>query len=415
MDSKVKLNTNEPFAFELIQGAAVLPKGYTAGGMHVGIKRKKKDLGWIVAHTRAEGALVTTQNQYPAAPIVRVRETFGHFGSVKGVIVNSGNANALTGEEGMQHARLMQEQFALLLGVSSAEVIVASTGVIGVPLPVDKIMAGYEQLRMDGIEHHHDPAAFASAILTTDTVTKIVSTKLNVDGTEVSIVGYAKGSGMIQPNMATMLAYVMTDAGVSGADLFPLWQSVTRKTFNRISVDGDGSTNDMALIMANGASGLHLTPAHPAWEDFAQAVYRLTRELARLIARDGEGASKLIEVYVRGAASEEDADKVGRAIVSSPLVKTAVYGEDANWGRIVAAIGYSGARLEPEKVSVRLGDILIFRGGTGIDVDEETIQAYLAYPTIRIVVDLGIGEHEAEWFGCDLTEGYVKINAHYRT
>ncbi|MDY0322493.1 MAG: bifunctional glutamate N-acetyltransferase/amino-acid acetyltransferase ArgJ [Candidatus Carbobacillus sp.] len=415
MDSTLKLNTKEPFAIELVHGEPVLPKGYTAGGMHVGIKRKKKDLGWIVSLKEAEGALVTTQNQFPAAPIVRVRETFGSYGPLKGVIVNSGNANALTGQEGMHHARTMQEKFAELIGASSAEVILASTGVIGVPLPIEKIMQGYERLRMGGIENHHDPASFAAAILTTDTMTKIVSTTLIIDGSEVNIVGYAKGSGMIQPNMATMLAYVMTDAAVDGADLFQLWQAVIRKTFNRISVDGDASTNDMALILANGASGVHLSPSHSAWASFAAAVYRITRELARLIARDGEGASKLLEVVVSGAASEEDADKVGRAIVNSPLVKTAVYGEDANWGRIVAAIGYSGARLDTEKVSVRIGDVLIFHGGSGIAVHEEKIKAYLAASTIRIEVNLGVGEHEVEWFGCDLTEGYVKINAHYRT
>ncbi|MBE3594609.1 MAG: bifunctional glutamate N-acetyltransferase/amino-acid acetyltransferase ArgJ [Candidatus Carbobacillus altaicus] len=409
------INVKDVLPVELVTGEAHLPKGYIAGGMHVGIKRKKKDLGWIVTETSAEGALVTTQNKYPAAPIVLIRETFGRFGPLKGVIVNSGNANALTGSDGMRDARVMQEKFAELIGARAHEVIIASTGVIGVPLPIEKILHGYDLLREDGALSHHDPEAFAASILTTDTVSKIVSAKLAIDGTVVTVSGYAKGSGMIQPNMATMLAYVMTDAEVKGADLYPLWKSVIQKTFNRISVDGDESTNDMALLLANGAAGVLLAPDHPAWPAFAGAVYAVARELARMIARDGEGATKLLEVVVTGAASEVDADKVGRAIVNSPLVKTAIYGEDANWGRIVAAIGNSGAAFDTQKVSVRIGDVLIFNAGVGLPFVESDVQAYLSGSTVRITVDMGAGDHESEWFGCDLTEGYVRINAHYRT
>ncbi|CAM3472918.1 bifunctional glutamate N-acetyltransferase/amino-acid acetyltransferase ArgJ [Hydrogenibacillus schlegelii] len=391
----------------------LLPEGFYAGGVRVGIKRKRRDLGWIVSDVPAAAAAVYTQNAYPAAPIRLMRETLGGSGVLRGVIVNSGNANALTGETGLDDARTMQRAFAERIGAPPEAVAVASTGVIGVPLPMDKILAGIAAVPMPP---EKDPAAFAEAILTTDTRTKAAAVRLRAGGADGLVVGFAKGSGMIRPNMATMLAFLLTDLAVEASFLSAAFRDVVRRTFNRVSVDTDASTNDMALVLANGrAGGEAITADHPDAPAFREALFAVSRALAREIARDGEGATKLIEVTVRGARDEATAEALAMAVVESPLVKTAVYGEDPNWGRIVAALGKSGAAFNPAGVEVKIGDVVVFADDRPASFDETEARAALAGNEVAIHVRLTDGDGEATAWGCDLTEGYVKINALYRT
>ncbi|MBE3596559.1 MAG: bifunctional glutamate N-acetyltransferase/amino-acid acetyltransferase ArgJ [Hydrogenibacillus sp.] len=391
----------------------MLPQGFYAGGVHVGIKRKRRDVGWIVSEVPAVSAAVYTQNAYPAAPIVVMRETFGQSGRLSGVIVNSGNANALTGEAGLADAYAMQRAFAERIGVRPQEVAVASTGVIGVRLPMERVLSGIAAVP---VPPEKDPEAFAEAILTTDTTVKAAAQAVTVDGKEGLIVGFAKGSGMIRPNMATMLAFLLTDLAVDEAALTRAFRDAVRRTFNRVSVDTDASTNDMALVMASGlAGGAPITADHPAYETFAEALFQVSRALARSIAGDGEGATKLIEVAVFGARDEQAAETLAMAVVESPLVKTAVYGEDPNWGRIVAALGKSGAAFDPGGVRVALGDVVVFADGAAAAFDEAAAKAALSGREVKITVELTDGDGEATAWGCDLTEGYVKINALYRT
>ncbi len=393
--------------------SVTLPLGFKAGGMHCGIKRKRLDLGYIVSEVPATAAGVYTTNVFQAAPLLVTQESIAKEQKLQAILVNSGNANACTGEQGLMDAYEMQKNFAAELHIDDHLVAVTSTGVIGELLPMDKINQGIKQILQKEYEQEDN---FKKAILTTDTTVKNTAVQLKIDGKTVSIGGAAKGSGMIHPNMATMLGFVTTDANIAYDDLVSALKDVTNQTFNMITVDGDTSTNDMVLVMANGlAKNNQLTKEHPDWDLFVSGLKIVCESLAKKIARDGEGATKLIEVNVSGAYSLEAARAVGKSIISSNLVKTAIYGTDANWGRIVTAIGYSGVPVDPNTVKVGIGPITVFENGLPCVFVEEEAKEYLEQENVQIFVELNQGDCSAAAWGCDLTYDYVKINASYRT
>lgn len=398
---------------EIKDGSVTTPKGFLAGGLHCGIKRKRLDLGWIYSEVSATAAAVYTTNQFQAAPLLVTKESINTSGKIQGVIVNSGIANACTGEEGYKNAQLMRKKFADHIGIDEHLVVVSSTGVIGEQLPMDKLGKGINQ-----INHLINEAnAFEKAILTTDTTEKRACVQLDIDGKTVTIAGCAKGSGMIHPNMATMLGFITTDANVSDDALNLALKQSINQTFNMITVDGDTSTNDMVLILANGLAGNEeLNLQHSDWDYFVSGVKQVCESLAKQIARDGEGATKLIEVTVKGCKTNGDAAKVAKSIVGSSLVKTAIFGEDPNWGRIVAAIGYSGVQLNSTAIDVFIGQYQVVKGGLPVTYSEEIISSYLKEnKDIQIFANLYDGDSQATAWGCDLTYDYVKINAMYRT
>lgn len=398
-------------------GGVTTPKGFKAGGLHCGLKKtERNDLGAIVSEVPAAAAAVYTTNLFQAAPLQVTRESLAEEGLLTAVLVNSGNANACTGAQGEADAYAMRAQIAEALGVAKHQVAVASTGVIGEPLKMDRVSAGIERLPEALKSDAAGSDDFCQAILTTDLVKKTACVRVVVDGAEVTIAGAAKGSGMIHPNMATMLGFVTTDAAIGSAPLQTLLRDITNLTFNMITVDGDTSTNDMLVAMANGLAGnSELTPAHPDWAAFAEGLRYVCEELAKAIARDGEGATKLIETTVAGAASDADAQAIAKTIIGSSLVKSAAFGADANWGRIIAAAGRAGVPLNVNTVDVRLGDILVLEQSRPIPFDEDAALVYLKGDTVAIRVDLHMGSGKALAWGCDLTYDYVRINAAYRT
>ncbi|MFA9556333.1 bifunctional ornithine acetyltransferase/N-acetylglutamate synthase [Evansella sp. AB-rgal1] len=394
-------------------GNVTTPQGFTAGGLHCGIKKYKLDLGWIYSEVPATTAGVYTTNQFQAPPLKVTKESIAVENKIQGILVNSGVANACTGAEGLQNAYKMRELFAKAIGVEDHLVAVTSTGVIGTQLPMGKIESGINEMNATGNQGAEN---FEKAILTTDTCTKNIAVQIEINGKKVTIGGAAKGSGMIHPNMATMLAFVTTDVDVADESLSKALKQVTNKTYNMITVDGDSSTNDMVLVMANGKAGNEtLTEQHPEWATFIQALEFVCQTLAKKIARDGEGATKLLEVHVKGTETDEGARKISKAIISSNLVKTAIYGADPNWGRIVCAVGYSEEPIDPDKIIVSLGPIKVVENGLPLFFSEEDATDYLHSETVQIFVDLQQGEGSAVAWGCDLTYDYVKINASYRT
>ncbi|MBP1970128.1 glutamate N-acetyltransferase/amino-acid N-acetyltransferase [Virgibacillus natechei] len=394
-------------------GNVTSPHGFSAGGLHTGIRKTKLDFGWIHSDNPATVAGVYTLNTFQAAPLKVTKESIEKDNKIQTVVVNSGVANSCTGKQGMSDALEMQKLTADKMNVSTDHVAVASTGLIGVPLPMDNIRTGIEAMTN---REHYSPANFATAILTTDTVTKHMAVQIEIDGETITIGGAAKGSGMIDPNMATMLSFITTDAVIDHESLQKALKHTTNQTFNMITVDGDSSTNDMVLVMANGQQNNSvLNESHPQWNDFLQAFQYVCEGLSKQIARDGEGATKLIEVNVTGAASNETASQVAKAVISSSLVKTAIYGSDPNWGRIITAVGYSEQPVDPDKVSVSLGEIAVVESGLPVDFDENEGKQYLENETVKLNVDLQDGPYEATAWGCDLTYDYVKINASYRT
>ncbi|NHC42347.1 bifunctional ornithine acetyltransferase/N-acetylglutamate synthase [Bacillus sp. MM2020_1] len=405
------ISSNEIIIIE--EGSVTLPKGYKAGGMHCGLKRKRLDLGYVVSEVPATAAGVYTTNLFQAAPLLVTQESIAKEKKIQAIIVNSGNANACTGEQGVQDAFEMQKEFASQLGIENHLVGVTSTGVIGELLPIDKIKDGIKQILQT---EHEDVTKFMEAILTTDTSVKHTAVQLKIDGKTVSIGGASKGSGMIHPNMATMLGFVTTDANIEQEELLEALREVTNQTFNMITVDGDTSTNDMVLLLANGlAENNQLTKDHPEWNIFKQGLKIVCESLAKKIARDGEGATKLVEVQVNGGYSQNAASSVGKAIISSNLVKTAIYGTDPNWGRIVTAIGYSGVPVEPNSIKVAIGPFTVFENGLPSNFVEEEVKEYLESENVKLTVELNQGKYSATAWGCDLTYDYVKINASYRT
>ncbi|MGN1401488.1 MAG: bifunctional ornithine acetyltransferase/N-acetylglutamate synthase [Bacillus sp. (in: firmicutes)] len=404
---------NNPI-YRIENGNILDAQGYKAGGLHVGLRYAKKDLGIIVSDCEANAAAVYTRSFVQAAPIHVTKESIAKSGKIKAIIANSACANACTGEKGLQDAYEMRRVTAMKIGVPEHLVAVASTGVIGEYLDMEKIKSGIKTIDYTG--DTEGASGFASAILTTDTVMKECAYSTNIEGKQVVVGGTAKGSGMIHPNMATMLGFLTTDAQVSADHLHLALTEAVDHTFNQITVDGDTSTNDMVILVANGQSGTgELTPDHPEWGTFIALVTAACEDLAKKIARDGEGATKLIEVLVKGAASVDDARALAKTIVGSNLVKTAVYGKDANWGRIIAAMGRSGVAFNPDTVDIHIGDIAMLRHGSPVSFREEEALTYLENNTVLITASLNEGDWEGRAWGCDLTYDYVKINASYRT
>jgi len=396
-----------------IPSGITAPKGFRAAGIHCGIKRKKKDMALIVSEVPGSAAGVFTNNRVKGASVIVCQERV-RGGKLQAILVCSGNANACTGKVGLENAYALTRMVAQRLGIPEDVVAATCTGVIGVQLPMDIIETGIQQIVEVLSEDGGNDAA--EAIMTTDTVTKQVAFEVEIGGCTVRLGGMAKGSGMIHPNMATMLAFIATDAEISSSALQTALSRAVSKSFNMITVDGDTSTNDSVLVIANGMSGCpEIIPDTPDFDAFSAALDAVCIELAKMIVRDGEGASKLIEINVRGARTEEDAKRVAKAIANSNLVKTAVFGEDANWGRIVCAVGYSGAEVDPDRIDVKLGSIKVCENGHGLPYDEEFASEILREREVVIQVDLKLGEGSARVWTCDLTYDYVKINASYRS
>ncbi|MFZ0576510.1 MAG: bifunctional ornithine acetyltransferase/N-acetylglutamate synthase [Psychrobacillus psychrotolerans] len=390
------------------------PKGFQATGIHCGLKHKKKDLALLVSDVPASVAGVFTTNAIKAAPLLITKDVVYETGKMQAIIVNAGNANACTGKQGMADAYMMQQLTADKLGIDSSLIGVASTGVIGELMKMEPVTTGIQKLEPVGeLEGAID---FSLAIMTTDTVTKNTTYSTTIDGKEVIIAGTAKGSGMIEPNMATMLGFITTDANIESNHLQDALKAITDVTFNAITVDGDTSTNDMVIVMANGmAQNNTLTPEHPDWENFLQTLHTVSQDLAKMIAKDGEGATKLIEVEVKGAITDLEARKIAKTVVGSPLVKTAIFGNDANWGRIIAAVGYSGATIDPNAITILLGTTKVVENGEPVPFSEDDLIIYLKQPEVKIFVDIHQGNGQGTAWGCDLTYDYVQINATYRS
>jgi glutamate N-acetyltransferase/amino-acid N-acetyltransferase len=389
-----------------LDGGVTAAQGFVAGVMACGIKPSgKPDLALVASRTPAAVAGVFTTNRVKAAPVILSQQRAA-AGRARAVIVNSGNANACTGAEGMRAAERMAAAAARRLELAADEVLVLSTGVIGVPLPVEKIEAALPAL----VPSPDGGDAAAQAIMTTDTRPKTAAVELATEGSTVRIGGMAKGAGMIHPNMATMLAVITTDAAIAPADLQGHLSAAARRSFNRIDVDGDTSTNDSVVLLANGASGTTLPG-----EMFAEALTQVCVSLARQIVADGEGATKLLEVTVTGAARLEDAEKAVRAITRSTLVKAAMYGNDPNWGRILCAAGYSGAVFDPAGARLVVQGIPLFAHGVPLPFDAVAASAALRAPEVAVQLDLGSGDESATAWGCDLSPEYVRFNAEYTT
>ena len=389
-----------------------LCKGFMAAGVHSGLKEDGKlDLGLIYSEIPAQAAAVFTSNRVKAAPLIVSMEKI-KSGKCQAVIVNSGNANCCVGLSGMGHARDMAIFAARELGINGSLVIPSSTGVIGKRLPIEKIEAAapllVRSLSEDGMDD------FARAIMTTDTFPKVASASGEIDGKTFTVTGMAKGAGMIHPNMATMLCFVCSDIEISQESLKKTLDHGVAESFNRITVDGDTSTNDMVMVMANGMSGAKaMQPSH--LNQFRELFDSILFTLAKKIVEDGEGATKLVEVIVEGALSSNDARAVADAVAGSNLVKTAFYGEDANWGRIMGAVGRSGAVMDQDAVDIYFGDVLMVKNGVGLgDEAEKKAGDVLKKKEFFILIDLNMGDEQASVFTCDFSEGYVEINADYR-
>lgn len=403
---------------EFVKGGVCAPKGFRASGIHCGIRKNKtkKDLALIVSDVKASAAAVYTSNLVKGAPIYVTKENIAD-GKAMAVICNSGNANTCN-SNGVEIAKEMCDLVEKATGVKADDVVVASTGVIGQPLDITPIANGmtelYESLSYEGSE------AAANAIMTTDTVLKEVAVKFTAGGKECTIGGIAKGSGMIHPNLATMLVFITTDAAVSPEMLNLALKNDVADTFNMVSVDGDTSTNDMVCVLANGLAGNEeITEADDDFDSFCKALGEVNAHLCREIAKDGEGATKLLECKVFGAADKNTARTVAKSVVCSSLVKAAMFGADANWGRILCAIGYSSADVDINKIDVSFkseaGEIPVCKNGMGIDFSEELAKEILLKDEIQVLIELNSGDEFAVARGCDLTYDYVKINGDYRT
>ena len=400
-----------------ISGGVTAAKGFRASGVHCGIRknREKRDLALIVSEKRGAAAAVYTQNLVKGAPLMVTREHLSD-GYASAIVCNSGNANTCNAN-GVEIAEGMAKITAEVLGIDAKDVVVASTGVIGMPMEMAPLEAGIPAAAA-ALGDHGDQAA--EAIMTTDTVLKETSYSFEVGGTECRIGGIAKGSGMIHPNMATMLCFITTDAAISPEMLHRALSGDVIDTFNMLSIDGDTSTNDMCCVIANGMAGnCEITGESPDFESFKAALRAVTDDLCRMLASDGEGATKFIECRVSGAPDKRTARLAAKSVVCSSLLKAAMFGADANWGRVLCAIGYSGAEIDVSKIGLffksSAGEIEVCRDGSGVDFSEEKAKEILSESAIEILVDLHAGYEKALARGCDLTYDYVKINGDYRT
>ena len=402
---------------KIISGGVCAAKGFTANGVHCGIRknRTKKDLSLIFSEVKASAAAVYTTNLVKGAPLT-VTKSHLSDGYAQAVICNSGNANTCNAN-GIEIAEEMSDLIASELKISSSDIVVASTGVIGQPLDISPIMKGIPSL-VAGLGANGDAAA--EGIMTTDTVPKEVAVSFEINGVECKIGGIAKGSGMIHPNMATMLVFITTDCAISPEMLQKALSSDIADTFNMVSVDGDTSTNDMVCVLANGMAGnAVITTDDEKFETFMKALNTVTVHLCRMIAGDGEGATKLLECSVMGAKTKDTAKTVAKSVICSSLTKAAMFGADANWGRVLCAIGYSGADVDVNKIDVSFisnkGEIPVCKNGAGIEFSEEKAKEILLEKEITISVNLNDGDYSSTAWGCDLTYEYVKINGDYRT
>ncbi len=402
---------------ELIQGGVCAAKGFSANGIHCGIRKnkEKRDLALIYSETLASCAAVYTTNLVKGAPLTVTKNHLAN-GKAQAVICNSGNANTCNAN-GIEIAEAMCDLTAKALGIAAENVVVASTGVIGQPLDITPIANGMAELA-SGLGNHSDWAA--EGIMTTDTKKKEIAVSFELDGKVCHLGGIAKGSGMIHPNMATMLVFLTTDCAISAAMLQKALSTDVQNTFNMVSVDGDTSTNDMVTVLANGMAGnTEITADGKDFDVFMKALNTVTMHLCRNIAGDGEGATKLMECKVSGACDEATAKCVAKAVICSSLTKAAMFGADANWGRVLCAIGYSGANVDVTKVDVAFtsqkGSIAVCQNGAGIDFSEEKAKEILLENEVTIEIELHSGKANATAWGCDLTYEYVKINGDYRT
>jgi glutamate N-acetyltransferase/amino-acid N-acetyltransferase len=396
----------------IIEGNIATPKGFHADGIHAGLKKKKLDMGILYSDVKASAAAVFTTNAFKAAPVTVTKEAVTTGGTLQALIVNSGNANACTGVQGTQDAYDMQDYTATKLGIESSDVAVASTGIIGQMMDMDIIHSGIDQLNPLGGNH----SALAEAILTTDTAKKELTVQAEIGGQTVTMSAVAKGSGMIHPNMATMLSFITTDANISSTLLQELLSEKTEVTFNQITVDGDTSTNDMVIVMANGmAENEEIIKDSEDYAIFKEMFEFVAQTMAKKIAQDGEGATKLIEVNVLGAKDELNARMIAKKVVGSSLVKTAMFGSDPNWGRIICAVGYSGAEINPSTVDIWLGNQKVLKDSQPLEFDKDAMQEVLAQDKVTVIIDLKQGEAFGTAWGCDLTYKYVEINALYHT
>ena len=399
----------------MAESVFAVPKGFKAAAYSSGIKKSGKlDLALICADKPVECAGVFTTNKVVAAP-VRITESRMRQGLCQAILVNSGNANACTGDQGLRDARRCGDLVAETLDIAPELVAVSSTGVIGVPLPMHCFEEHVPSLcRMLS---HDQFDGVAKAMMTTDAFPKMCGRIINIDGQEVRLLGLAKGAGMIHPDMATMLAFVVTDAVLADGLLDAALRQSVNASFNRITVDRDTSTNDMVLLLASGdAENQEISEGSAALGQFCGALHEIMLELAKMIVRDGEGATKLVRIQINGAASDADALAAARSVATSQLVKTAFFGEDANWGRIIAAVGYSGADVDPDKVNISFDDVAMVSNGLGLDSAQEArASEVLKKPEFTVTVELALGEGSAYYYTSDLTYDYIKINAHYRT
>lgn len=408
---------------KVIEGSVTAAKGFRAAGNAVGVKgviTEKKDLAIIVSDVLAVAAGAFTTNVVKATSVTRNMKIMEGKGKINAVVANSGNANACTGEEGIKSNEKMAQCLADILGVDSSTVLTASTGVIGAVFPIDTITKGIKAtFSMLGYDRNNALMA-AEAIMTTDTYSKEVAVEFDLGGKTVHLGGMAKGSGMICPNMATMLSFITTDAAISQELLNKALKEDIKSTYNMVSVDGDTSTNDTVVVLANGLAGNEeVVSEGKDYDTFKEALHYVNERLAKNLVRDGEGATKFMEVNVTGAATEADAKTMAKSVVKSSLFKAAVFGEDANWGRVLCAMGYSGVKFDPQKVDIvfasNAGEILLMDNGTPIVFDEDKAKTILSEKEIQVNIKISEGNAKATAWGCDLSYEYVKINGDYRS
>lgn len=404
----------------IVDGGITAPRGFMATGSHIGIKRVKKDISIVTTDTPAVCAGCFTQSVVRAAHIIWDENIVKSNKKVRGIITVSGNANACTGEQGIRDNEKMAEVFAKEIGADKYEIITAATGIIGLEMPMDTIIKGIKNTVPHISKSRDDAKKAASGIITTDTFIKEIAVEINIAGKVVRIGGMAKGSGMIHPNMATVLSFITTDINITQELLQKALDYSIKETYNMISVDGATSTNDMAVVIANGkAENTIIDEENEFFELFKETLYQIHLKFAKDIVHDGEGASKFMEAAVINAKSEEDAKILAKSIVTNDLVKTALYGEDANWGRVAAAMGGSGAYFNPNKLNIYFasekGCILMMQNGRPIQFDENYASEVLGERDIKIVAELCDGEYTAKAWGCDLGHEYVRINGEYRS
>jgi glutamate N-acetyltransferase / amino-acid N-acetyltransferase len=396
-----------------IPDAVCAPEGFRAAGVPAGIKSAGPDVALIISDYPAHAAAVFTTNRVQAAPIQVCREHLSASqGQARAIVVNSGNANACTGTRGLEDARRMAALTAGALGIPAEQVLVASTGIIGHPLPMEKLEAGIAAAAA-ALDRDAGPAA--AAIMTTDLVPKVAAVQVEIDGRPVRVGGICKGSGMIGPHLATMLAFLTTDANVWPEVLSPALAAVAARTFNCTTVDGDTSTNDTLAILANGCSGVSVRPGSPALKAFEAALEQVCTELAKALARDGEGATKLIEIHVQGTRTVADAHRIAMSMANSPLVKTAFFGNDPNWGRLMMAAGRAGVRFDPSRAALWIGDVQLVQSGEPLPFDHTQAVTALKQPEVTTTLELAEGAATARVWTCDFSYDYVRINAEYHT